>query len=68
MSDIALTKASTQITAAQVRVPVISAFFDADTFTVSYVVHDPESKCAAVIDSVLDYDPASGRMLSLIHI
>lgn len=62
MSDIALTKASTQITAAQVRVPVISAFFDADTFTVSYVVHDPESKCAAVIDSVLDYDPASGRM------
>lgn len=61
MSDFALTKASAQIVAPQMKVPVISAFFDAVTFTVSYVVHDPESKYAAVIDSVLDYDPASGR-------
>lgn len=60
MSDTALAIACAQI-AAQVRVPVISAFFDADTFTVTYVVHDPASKRAAVIDSVLDYDPASGR-------
>jgi glyoxylase-like metal-dependent hydrolase (beta-lactamase superfamily II) len=28
---------------------------------VSYVVHDPETRRAAIIDSVLDYDPASGR-------
>jgi glyoxylase-like metal-dependent hydrolase (beta-lactamase superfamily II) len=28
---------------------------------VSYVIHDPETKQAAIIDSVLDFDPASGR-------
>jgi len=61
MTDSALSMASTQITSAQKDVPVIKAFFDPDTFTVSYVVHDPETKHAAIVDSVLDYDPASGR-------
>lgn len=61
MSDSALATATAQIAAAQVGVPVIKAFFDKDTNTVSYVVHDPESLRGAVIDSVLDYDPASGR-------
>lgn len=41
--------------------PEVRAFFDEDTFTVSYVVRDPGSLHCAVIDSVLDYDPASGR-------
>lgn len=41
--------------------PVIKAFFDRDTFTVSYVVSDPATSKAAIIDSVLDYDPKSGR-------
>ena len=41
--------------------PVVSAFFDEDTCTVSYAVHDPASREAALIDSVLDFDPASGR-------
>jgi glyoxylase-like metal-dependent hydrolase (beta-lactamase superfamily II) len=41
--------------------PVVKAFFDEATFTVSYVVRDPGSQAAAVIDSVLDYDPAAGR-------
>ena len=41
--------------------PHVEAFFDEDTFTVSYVVSDPETRKAAIIDSVLDYDPASGR-------
>ncbi|MFM2099920.1 MAG: hypothetical protein RLZZ366_1459 [Pseudomonadota bacterium] len=40
---------------------IVKAFFDEATFTASYVVHDPASKHAAIIDSVLDYDPASGR-------
>jgi len=40
--------------------PTIAGFFDEATFTVSYVVHDAESREAAIIDSVLDYDPASG--------
>jgi glyoxylase-like metal-dependent hydrolase (beta-lactamase superfamily II) len=60
-SDSALAKASSQVIAAQVGVPVIKAFFDPATFTVTYVVHDPETRRAAVIDSVLDYDPNSGR-------
>lgn len=41
--------------------PEVKAFFDEATFTVSYVVKDPESDSAAIIDSVLDYDPKSGR-------
>lgn len=41
--------------------PDVHAFFDEDTYTVSYVVRDPGSRAAAIIDSVLDFDPASGR-------
>ena len=41
--------------------PDVTAFFDEDTFTVSYVVADPETRRAAIIDSVLDFDHASGR-------
>lgn len=41
--------------------PHISAFFDEPTNTVSYLVADPETRAAAVIDPVLDYDPASGE-------
>ena len=42
--------------------PEVSAFFDDATNTVTYIVSDPETGKAAVIDSVLDYDPASGRL------
>lgn len=41
--------------------PAVRAFFDPTTFTASYVVHDPATRRAAIIDSVLDYDPAAGR-------
>ena len=41
--------------------PDVKAFFDPATFTYSYVVADPNSNAAAIIDSVLDYDPAGGR-------
>jgi glyoxylase-like metal-dependent hydrolase (beta-lactamase superfamily II) len=61
VSDAPLANAAAQIAVAQSGRPVIRAFFDADTFTVTYVVHDPQTSDAAVIDSVLDYDPASGR-------
>lgn len=40
---------------------VVTQFFDPATFTYSYVVSDPSSGRCAIIDSVLDYDPASGR-------
>lgn len=41
--------------------PDVQAFFDEATFTVSYVVSDPEAGRAAIIDPVRDFDPASGR-------
>jgi len=41
--------------------PDVKAFFDEATNTVSYVVKDPASAACAIIDSVLDYDPAAGR-------
>ncbi|PKP95717.1 MAG: MBL fold metallo-hydrolase [Alphaproteobacteria bacterium HGW-Alphaproteobacteria-14] len=41
--------------------PVIAGFFDAATFTVTYVVHDPATGEAAIVDSVLDFDFSSGR-------
>lgn len=39
----------------------IEALFDERTSTLTYVVHDPKTRDAVVIDPVLDYDPASGR-------
>lgn len=39
----------------------VKAFFDEATFTVSYVVIDEASKQCVIIDSVLDYDHASGH-------
>jgi glyoxylase-like metal-dependent hydrolase (beta-lactamase superfamily II) len=41
--------------------PNVTAFFDPATFTVSYVVREPDGSNCAIIDSVLDYDPAAGR-------
>ena len=41
--------------------PDVTAFFDESTFTVTYVVSDPATGRAAVVDPVLDFDPASGR-------
>jgi glyoxylase-like metal-dependent hydrolase (beta-lactamase superfamily II) len=41
---------------------VIRAFFDEPTNTVSYLVADPQTKRAALIDPVLDYDPKSGEV------
>jgi len=41
--------------------PNVNAFFDEATFTVTYVVADPATRRAAVVDPVLDFDPASGR-------
>ena len=41
--------------------PDITAFFDPATYTVSYIVADPTTHAAAIVDSVLDFDPNSGR-------
>ncbi len=62
--DTVLATATAQVEAARANPalrPEIAAFFDPATFTVTYVAHDPATKEAAIIDSVLDYDPNSGR-------
>jgi glyoxylase-like metal-dependent hydrolase (beta-lactamase superfamily II) len=41
--------------------PAVESFFDGATNTVTYVVRDPASDAAAIVDSVLDFDAASGR-------
>lgn len=41
--------------------PTVTTFFDEDTFTATYVVSDDAAKRCAIIDSVLDFDPKSGR-------
>jgi glyoxylase-like metal-dependent hydrolase (beta-lactamase superfamily II) len=42
--------------------PAVTAFFDPDTNTISYVVKDPDSSSCAIIDSVMDIDYAAGRI------
>ena len=64
MSDLHLEQAVGIIDVAQRgsgQSPVVKSFFDEPTNTVSYVIHDPKTREAAVVDSVLDYDPAAGR-------
>ena len=42
--------------------PQVTAFFDPRTNTISYVVRDPGSKSCAIVDSVMDFDYAAGRI------
>ncbi len=44
------------------RQPIIRAFFDEPTNTVSYIVADPATRKAAAIDPVLDYDPGGSQV------
>ena len=41
--------------------PEITAFFHDETYTITYVVRPPGGEHCAIVDSVLDYDPVSGR-------
>jgi len=64
MTDLAIQHANEQVQAVlagQVHAPQVKAFFDEPTFTVSYVVSDAATKKAAIIDSVWNFDHASGR-------
>ena len=46
------------------KAPVIHSFFDEATNTATYLVIDPATREAAIIDTVLDYDPRSGKLLT----
>jgi len=64
MSDSVLLAATRQVDQARSGAalrPEIASFFDPATFTVTYVAHDPATLEAAIVDSVLDFDPNSGR-------
>lgn len=64
MTDPVLTKAIAQVDAVlagKLHAPQVKGFFDEPTFTISYVVSDAATKKAAIIDSVWDFDQASGR-------
>ncbi|MCP5151675.1 MAG: MBL fold metallo-hydrolase [Ectothiorhodospiraceae bacterium] len=41
--------------------PSVRTFFDEATYTATHLVWDPSSREAAIVDSVRDYDPKSGR-------
>ncbi len=43
-----------------VPAPAVQGFFDPATNTVSYIVHDPQTLVAAIIDPVLDFTPRNG--------
>lgn len=63
-SDLVLERAVCGIVSARSNLagrPLVKTFFDETTFTASHVVHDPATGKAAIVDSVLDFDPAAGR-------
>ncbi len=40
--------------------PDVAGFYDPDTSSIQYVLTDPQTRCCAIIDPVLDFDPKSG--------
>lgn len=62
IGDLPLSAAVSQVAGAPKDCAVVQSFFDPSTYTITHVVHDPATGGAAIIDSVLDFDPASGRM------
>jgi glyoxylase-like metal-dependent hydrolase (beta-lactamase superfamily II) len=65
MADPHVSKAAAMVSAARAGTgpaPVVKSFFDEATNSASYVVHDPATRSAAIIDSVLNFDAAAGRI------
>lgn len=58
MTDAPLRVAQQQVAQARAseHIPTVKTFFDEPTFTATHVVHDPATRRAAIIDSVLDFD------------
>ena len=63
-ADVHLEQATEQVERAlrgEIRAPLVKTFFDEPTFTATHVIHDPATRRAAIIDSVMDFDEAAGR-------
>ena len=50
-----------RVIAGDCATPQVTCFFHEPTFTASYVVADPQTGRAAIVDSVLDFDEADAR-------
>jgi glyoxylase-like metal-dependent hydrolase (beta-lactamase superfamily II) len=62
MTDATLQRAAEQVLAAKRRPLLeVKTFFDEPTFTATHVAFDPSTRHGAVVDSVLNFDYASGR-------
>ena len=61
MSDPVIAAAAEIVQQADPAAVQVRSFFDEATFTVTHVLSDPATGKAVIIDSVLDFDPASGR-------
>lgn len=63
MTDTAINDAIAQVEAARgtAGTPIVRTFFDEPTFTATHVVHDPVTRRAAIIDSIMEFDQAAGR-------
>jgi len=61
MTDLPLSHAVYLVEQARPGRVIVHSIFDEATFTASHIVSDPLTRKAAIIDSVLDFDPASGR-------
>ena len=64
LADTSLAAACEQVRRAirgEIASPVVKTFFDEPTFTATHVVHDPTTRSAAIVDSVMDFDDAAGR-------
>ena len=60
-ADVSLAAARHQLLSVAKGTAAVRGFFDPETSTISYLVHDRRTKRGAMIDSVLDYDAAAGR-------
>lgn len=63
-NDLNLARAASQIEAVlrnDGRAPEVKGFFDQATSTATYVIADADTRTAAIVDSVLDFDQSSGR-------
>ena len=45
----------------EIQRPIVHGIFDKSTWTITYVIHEQKGSACAIVDSVLDYDPKSGR-------